>query len=214
MTAACFSAQSSGEAIPGFVGERTEQRERALLRLAGPRNARTACRGTSARTGRACGRSPASPLRSAVASAPASPANARGVSRKMFRVNWSSRRTRASAPCGVAHQSSNAPAIAAVDPRPKRSRIRSSNASSLRNQLARRRAAPGRTRSRALRVRQRRSGGACPLPPYNSKAGSTQAASGPARRPVVTASPEPVPLPQHPAARLLPGAAAHQRAPG
>ena len=119
-----------------------------------PRRARTACTGTSGRTGRARGRSRARRRLRAVASARASPANARGVSRKMLRVNWSSSSTRASAPRAVV-----APfAEAAGDARsstasPKRWRIASSKAASLRNHTS---CAAGRARaSRARRTRSR-----------------------------------------------------------
>ena len=103
--------------------ERAEQRERALLRggilgMLERHVQEPALEGVELAVEAARRRRPR-----AVASARASPANARGVSRKMLRVNWSSSRTRASAPCGVAHHSPNAPASATATASPKRSRI-------------------------------------------------------------------------------------------
>ena len=87
----CCCAQSSSSAEPGASAPScAEQRAATRCCVAGLRRARTAGRRTCAARRQQLAVGASATMRCAAASASASPAKARGVSRKTLRVNWSS----------------------------------------------------------------------------------------------------------------------------
>ena len=201
-------------ALARVLRERAEQRERALLRRQRPRRARTAGRGTSARRRRARDRSRASIACSAVASATRVAGErarrvAKDVARELVEQQHARERAvRGRAPAADARRPARSSTAA-----PKRARIAASNAGSLRNQTSRvgvrRRAEPevedprGRGSIGQMRCDVHRAI-RCGIGPAGGASTSFRTVSQPASDADL--------LPQHLPARLLPGAAAHQRA--